>query len=184
MPGVISTRIPTVHVRVINFGESEVALHPRQCIGSCESYYDLPQNSFDTKTTELRTIHKISAELTKTLQDTVNKASPEMTESERERWKNLVWRFHGIFATSKADLGKTSLVRHKINTGNAVPIRIPARRLPLGKRKTEQEVHDGARSHTTIYQPMGIPHRLGYQDRWDHQILCRLQGFEQCIDQR
>ena len=139
MPGVISTRIPTVHVRVINFGESEVALHPRQCIGSCESYYDLPQNSFDTKTTELRTIHKVSAELTKTLQDTVNKASPEMTESERERWKNLVWRFYGIFATSKADLGKTSLVRHKINTGNAVPIRIPARRLPLGKRKTEQE---------------------------------------------
>ena len=117
----------------------EVALHPRQCIGSCESYYDLPQNSFDTKTTELRTIHKVSAELTKTLQDTVNKASPEMTESERERWKNLVWWFHGIFATSKADLGKTSLVRHKINTGNAVPIRIPARRLPLGKRKTEQE---------------------------------------------
>ena len=50
-----------------------------------------------------------------------------------------MWRFHGIFATSKADLGKTSLVRHKINTGNAVPIRIPARRLPFGKRKTEQE---------------------------------------------
>ena len=139
MPGVISTRSPTVNVRVINFGESEVTLHPKQSIGSCESYYELPQSHSETKAAELRIIHKVSSELTKTLEDMVNKASPEMTASEKEQWKDLVWRFRGIFATSKADLGKTRLVRHKINTGNAVPIRIPARRLPLGKRKTEHE---------------------------------------------
>ena len=122
MPGVIFTRSPTVNVRVINFGESEVTLHPKQSIRSCEPYYELPQSHSETKAAELRIIHKVSSELTKTLEDMVNKASPEMTASEKEQWKDLVWRFRGIFVTSKADLGKTRLVRHKINTGNAVPI--------------------------------------------------------------
>ena len=139
MPGVISTRSPTVNVRVINFQESEVTLHPKQSMGSCESYYELPPSHSDTKAAELWIIHKVSSELTKTLEDMVNKASPEMTGSEKEQWKDLVWQFRGIFASSKADLGKIRLVRHKIITGNAVPIWIPAWRLPLGKRKTDQE---------------------------------------------
>ena len=49
MPGVISTTGPTVNVRVINFGESKVTLHPKQSIGSCESYYELPPSHSETR---------------------------------------------------------------------------------------------------------------------------------------
>ena len=63
----------------------------------------------------------------------------EMTEEEKTHWKNQAQRFQGIFAALKADLGRTSLVHHTMATGSALPIRKPPRRLPLGKRKMEQE---------------------------------------------
>ena len=44
-----------------------------------------------------------------------------------------------FFSKSKGDLGHTDLIQHKINTGSAVPIRQPLRRLPYGKRQTEEE---------------------------------------------
>ena len=44
-----------------------------------------------------------------------------------------------FFSKSKGDLGHTDLIQHKINTGSAVPIRQPLRRLPYGKRQTEKE---------------------------------------------
>ena len=44
-----------------------------------------------------------------------------------------------MFSSSPEDIGRTNLVQHAINTGNAAPIRQPPRRLPLGKRAIEQE---------------------------------------------
>ena len=138
MPGVVSTRNQTTQVRVINFGDSEASLHTRQLLGSCESYYE--QTAEVNKTvTELRVIDKVSTKLLDTLETMIKDVPSEMTEDEKTRWKNQVKRFQGIFAASKADLGRTSLVRHAIHTGSALPIRKPPRRLPLGKRKTEQE---------------------------------------------
>jgi hypothetical protein len=37
------------------------------------------------------------------------------------------------------DIGFTDLVQHKINTGTALTIRQPIRRLPFGKREIEKE---------------------------------------------
>ena len=88
---------------------------------------------------ELRCIQEVSTTLTDTLEKMVMESSTEMSSSERRQWADLVEHYRGIFASSKADLGRTSLVRHQINTGTTVPIRIPPRRLPLGKRKIEQE---------------------------------------------
>ena len=39
-----------------------------------------------------------------------------------------------IFSQGPDDLGRTKLVKHKINTGNAKPIKQPPRRLPYSKR--------------------------------------------------
>ncbi len=46
--------------------------------------------------------------------------------------------YQNIFSKNAEDLGQTSFVHHKINTNNAVPVRQPPRRLPLGKREIEQ----------------------------------------------
>jgi len=43
------------------------------------------------------------------------------------------------FSSSSEDIGRTQLVEHSINTGNAAPIRQPPRRLPLGQRAIERQ---------------------------------------------
>ena len=140
IPGVVSTHGESVQVRVINFGDYEVTLHPKQNLGTCESYYDQSSSGpAIMAAAELRCIQEVSTTLTDTLEKMVIESSTEMSSSERRQWADLVERYRGIFASSKADLGRTSLVRHQINTGTTVPIRIPPRRLPLGKRRIEQE---------------------------------------------
>ncbi len=46
-----------------------------------------------------------------------------------------------VFATSEADLGRTNLVQHDIDTGDAIPIRQPPRRIPLAQQgEYDQEI--------------------------------------------
>jgi hypothetical protein len=51
-------------------------------------------------------------------------------------------KYKDVFSKLPDDLGRTDRIKHHINTGNATPIRVPSRRLPIGKREIEkQEVH-------------------------------------------
>lgn len=44
-----------------------------------------------------------------------------------------------VFAKSKTDLGKTNIVSHKINTGDARPIKQQPRRIPLHKKEAARQ---------------------------------------------
>ena len=143
IPGVVSTHGESVQVRVINFGDDEVTLHPKQNLGTCESYYDQSYSGpAIMAVAELRCLQDVSTTLTDTLEKMVIESSTEMSSSARKQWADLVERYRGIFASSKEDLGRTSLVHHQINTGTTVPIWIPPRRLPLGKRRINDNDND------------------------------------------
>lgn len=62
-----------------------------------------------------------------------------MTEVEKEELKDLLWQYQDVFSKNNQDIGRTHRVEHRIETGNAAPIRTQPRRLPIGKKKTEQE---------------------------------------------
>ena len=51
---------------------------------------------------------------------------------------NLLLEYADVFAKSADDMGRTGLVKHRINIGDAQPIRQRARRLPIHQRKEEQ----------------------------------------------
>ncbi|CAB4032308.1 Hypothetical predicted protein [Paramuricea clavata] len=53
---------------------------------------------------------------------------------EKTKVYNLLCENTDIFSQGPNDLGRTKLVKHKINTGNARPIKQPPRRLPYSKR--------------------------------------------------
>ena len=57
---------------------------------------------------------------------------------EKKQFETLLSKYQDVFAKSKDDLGCTNKVKHKINTGNANPIRQPPRRQPYGKREVER----------------------------------------------
>ena len=48
---------------------------------------------------------------------------------------SLLCDFASLFLSGAKDLGHTDLVQHRIHTGDAIPIRQPARRLPPAKMK-------------------------------------------------
>ena len=73
------------------------------------------------------------------LQDMYIRSSKHLSESEKIKLAELLNEYKDIFAKSSSDLGRCDKIKHSINTGTAFPVRQPARRLPFGKRKAEQE---------------------------------------------
>lgn len=48
--------------------------------------------------------------------------------------REAILKHSHVFAKSKDDLGRTSVVQHKIDTGIAIPVRQPPRRLPIARK--------------------------------------------------
>ena len=73
------------------------------------------------------------------LLDMVAANSRSLTSSQRNQVRDMVNRFRDVFATDGRQ-GKTDLVTHKIDTGDARPIRQQPRRLPLAKREHAESI--------------------------------------------
>jgi hypothetical protein len=56
-------------------------------------------------------------------------------EEQQCKFFNLLIKYQNVFSKNRSDLGKTDLVQHKIDTGDAVPFKMQPRRLPLAKRE-------------------------------------------------
>ena len=68
-------------------------------------------------------------------------ASEKLTESELDVLTSLLSEYSDMFATPGGPLGRTDLIRHKIDTGDAMPVRLPPRRLPPAQREiANQEI--------------------------------------------
>ena len=73
------------------------------------------------------------------LTDLFDRSSALLSEHENDQLSKLLRKHQQVFSTSKTDLGKTNLVKHKINTGNAAPIKQAPRRQPIERRSIERE---------------------------------------------
>ena len=95
-------------------------------------------------TTETKEPGQVPDHLVELLERSCKYLEPE----QQRKLGSLLREFQHSFAASSNDLGKTNLVEHKINTGNARPIKQPPRRLPMHKRAeadkhVEQMLKDG-----------------------------------------
>ena len=64
------------------------------------------------------------------------------TDEDRETLAELLRRKHEVFCAPGAQLGRTDRVCHKIDTGSALPVRLPYRRLPVSKKGALEEEVD------------------------------------------
>ena len=64
----------------------------------------------------------------------LNLKSVRVEATELKMLQELVVEFTDLFALSSHELGRTSLVRHKINTGDSSPVRQPPRGIPFSLR--------------------------------------------------
>ena len=76
------------------------------------------------------------AELLKTL----NLDKTRLTLEERDQLATLVLKFKDVFTSEGGGLGSTSVVQHRIDTGDAAPIKQYARRIPHAVREKVQSL--------------------------------------------
>jgi transposase InsO family protein len=64
-----------------------------------------------------------------------------LTVEQQQIFREFLVQHQSVFAKTKEDLGQTNVVKHKIHTGTAVPVKQPPRRVPIAKQdEAAQEV--------------------------------------------
>ena len=64
----------------------------------------------------------------------------ELTEVQRDKFAALLSLYSDVVAINDKQLGRTNILSHKIDTGDATPIRQQVRRVPLPQREKVQEL--------------------------------------------
>ena len=138
--GVVDTTSETLTLSILNYGESDVTVYKNTHLGTCESHSET-STSFDRIAT-IKQTETVTNTLPEHLVDLYERSTVHLTDLEKQGLKNLLCKYQGVFSKSAEDIGTTTLVQHSFKTGNAVPIRQPPRRLPLGKRQIEWDEID------------------------------------------
>ena len=69
-----------------------------------------------------------------------SRSTKERSNYEKEAIAKLLCKYCNAFSTNEYDLGLTHLAEHSIATGDAKPVRIPARKVPLAFANEEKKV--------------------------------------------
>ncbi len=69
------------------------------------------------------------------LSDLYNRSKGNLNIDQREELKKLLLEYQDVFSKDKNDLGRTGLIKHKIDVGTNAPITLPPRIPPLVKRE-------------------------------------------------
>ena len=105
-------------------------------VKSLDACEQLPVNISETKN-----------EIPDYLHDLFDRASSNLNNQETKALQELISKYKCIFASPDGPLGRTSITKHKINTGDHPPIKQPTRRLPIEQAElASKEVDDMLRA--------------------------------------
>lgn len=76
------------------------------------------------------------------LRPLLDKVSSNLTEHQCQMLKSILIRYSDVFIEPEGSLGRTDLAKHTISTGDARPIKLPPRRLPIHQKKIAEEEID------------------------------------------
>ncbi|CAG2228492.1 unnamed protein product [Mytilus edulis] len=138
LPAILQSSTENKVVSLHNFNDTDVKIYPKMKLGDCTSYYE--KNSTAVCCTEVSLDENPGeSNLPEYLKELWERSCIHLNENESTDFANLLKRYKNVFPKSSDDIGRTNLIQHEINTGNAVPIRQPPRRLPFGKRQIEKD---------------------------------------------
>ena len=123
-----------VPVQIANIGSETVTIPPGTEIGLLYSIqengrgmYDVPDTSAASAEVDEGTIDELMKEL--------KLESAVLSKAGKASLRQLVMEFSDVFSKSEADIGKTTLLQHQIETGDAPPVRQRPRRIPINLRE-------------------------------------------------
>ena len=121
-----------IPVRIMNVNGYPTTLKKGSTLGHCSEVSSIMHR--------VRNLVSAPTELPESLKPFVLDACRELPQSHKEEVKNLIARFQDIFETGDGTKGRTNIVEHRIDTGDARPIRQVPRRLPLAKREEAEKI--------------------------------------------
>ena len=129
-----------IPVRMVNLTNEPRQISPGIEVATCEPVESIVYPSSDTHR------EPISPDegLPEHLKDLYLQSANGLTDDQQHQLCNLLLKFQDIFSRP-LDLGRTGVTKHKINTGDASPVRQHPRRLPFAQReeafKAFEEMH-------------------------------------------
>ena len=123
-----------IPLRLVNSSLAPVTVYKGAKIATAELIHDNNICVVMSPSKESNVVNKI---------DLAHPLPEDLSQSEREKFLALLSNYVDILATNSNDLGQTDVLNHRIDTGNAVPIRQSAWRVPLPHRGKVRELLDG-----------------------------------------
>ena len=108
------------------------------------------------------------------LWDMVCKVGNHVSSAEKEKLYYVLLEYSDVFSLSNDRLGHTSLSKHRINTGESLPVHIPPRRIPHACREEVRKLLQdmlGKGGNLTIRQPVVLFHCPSYKKGRIHKVL-------------
>ena len=140
----------TAVVRMVNLENHEVILNKGDVIGKCKEVVWMKMCQSTSNSVAANTTS--GSAVTELLED----SKSNLSYSQSVKAKKLLLRFSDVFSSQEGDLGRTSLVQHRIDTEKERPIRQRARRIPIAKeREVEDLLEDMKRNK--IIEPSASP---------------------------
>lgn len=125
-----------VTVLLANFSDEARQLPAGVRLGTCEEVERAEQPSTSALT-------PAEGALPDFLEDLALRSSTNLTEAQAERVRHTLTLYSDVFSRGDLDLGRTSLVKHSINTGTSAPIKCPPRRIaPARREEMQRTVND------------------------------------------
>lgn len=97
-----------------------------------------PESDAEAKPVSVGGEDQVPEHLRKLYQDSAS----SLDEDGRKKLVGFLNKNADVFAKSSEDLGRTNLVKHKIDTGDHAPVKQPPRRVPMHKKHIVQEELD------------------------------------------
>ena len=144
-------------VELRNLSPRYVTFKPRHNLGCAVEIEHLsePEHSDNTNVTpQLRqvSVETLTADVPHHLKDLFERSILTLSNSEANQLASLLIEYSDVFAESDTDLGCFTGIKHKIDTGDAKPIRQPMRRTPIGSEEEEKK-HLDSMLESKIIQP-------------------------------
>ncbi|CAG2255154.1 unnamed protein product [Mytilus edulis] len=134
--GIINSDDEYPFVQVVNYSDSDVKLYPNTMLGTCESVAAFPELRQDrcagVNIIPSRQVETDENGVPEHLQDLLTRSCTHLTPKEKMTLAELLNKFQDVFSRSPEDIGRTNKIKHSIDTGDARPVRVPPRRLPIG----------------------------------------------------
>ena len=130
----VDSQTHTIPVHVLNPHEKEVQLYKETILGIGHQVLEINEGRCYSTKSDISD-HTIPSYLI----PLVDGCRGKLDEERIGKVTKLISEFTDIFSKSKDDLGHTNIEEHRIDTGNATPIKQQPRRLPLSKRQAERD---------------------------------------------